>query len=38
MPIDYLWWPRQLQPISVDFKGFDPNPVNEAWNCWEWSI
>jgi peptide/nickel transport system substrate-binding protein len=38
MPDDYLWWPRQLQPISVDFKGFDPNPVNEAWNCWEWSI
>ena len=38
MPDDYLWWPRQLQPVSVDFKGFDPNPVDEAWNSWEWSI
>jgi peptide/nickel transport system substrate-binding protein len=38
MPDDYLWWPRQLQPVSVDFKGFDPNPVDEAWNAWEWSI
>ncbi len=38
MPLDFLWWPRQLQPISTDFQGFDPNPVDEAWNCWEWSI
>jgi peptide/nickel transport system substrate-binding protein len=38
MPQDFLWWPRQLQPISVDFKGFAPNPVNEAWNSWEWEI
>ena len=38
MPDDYLWWPRQLQPISIDFRGFDPNPVDEAWNAWEWSI
>ena len=38
MPDDFIWWPRQLQPISVDFKGFAPNPVNEAWNSWEWEI
>ncbi|MBV8424050.1 MAG: hypothetical protein JO349_02580, partial [Candidatus Eremiobacteraeota bacterium] len=38
MPQDFLWWPRQLQPASVDFKGFAPNPVNEAWNSWEWEI
>ncbi len=38
MPQDFLWWPRQIQAVSVDFKGFDPNPVNEAWNSWEWEI
>ncbi|MBV8152125.1 MAG: peptide ABC transporter substrate-binding protein, partial [Candidatus Eremiobacteraeota bacterium] len=38
MPQDFLWWPRQVQSISVDFKGFDPNPVNEAWNAWQWEI
>ncbi|MBV8601269.1 MAG: peptide ABC transporter substrate-binding protein [Candidatus Eremiobacteraeota bacterium] len=38
MPQDFLWWPRQVQSISVDFKGFAPNPVNEAWNSWEWEI
>jgi peptide/nickel transport system substrate-binding protein len=38
MPQDFLWWPRQIQAVSVDFKGFAPNPVNEAWNSWEWEI
>jgi len=34
----YIWWTRQIEPISVDFKGFDPNPVVESWNAWQWSI
>lgn len=38
LPIVYLWFPRQLQPINPDFKGFDPNPVNEAWNAYQWEI
>jgi peptide/nickel transport system substrate-binding protein len=38
LPIVYIWFPRQLQPISRDFKGFAPNPVNEAWNAYEWNI
>ena len=38
MPQDFLWWPRQIQAVSVDFKGFAPNPVDEAWNSWEWEI
>ncbi len=38
VPENYLWFPRQLQPISPDFKGFTPNPVNEAWNAYEWEI
>jgi peptide/nickel transport system substrate-binding protein len=38
LPIVYLWFPRQLQPIAPDFKGFAPNPINEAWNAYEWEI
>ena len=34
----FIWWTRQMEPISVDFKGFDPNPVIESWNAWQWSI
>jgi peptide/nickel transport system substrate-binding protein len=37
-PYVYFWWTRQMEPISVDFKGFDPNPVVESWNAWQWSI
>jgi peptide/nickel transport system substrate-binding protein len=37
-PQIFLWWTRQLEPISVDFKGFDPNPVIESWDAWKWSI
>jgi len=38
VPEDYLWFPRQAQPINPAFKGFAPNPVNEAWNAYEWEI
>jgi peptide/nickel transport system substrate-binding protein len=37
-PMIYGWWLRQMEPISVDFRGFDPNPVVESWNAWQWSI
>jgi peptide/nickel transport system substrate-binding protein len=37
-PEIFTWWLRQLEPISADFKGFDPNPVVESWNAWQWSI
>jgi len=37
-PVIFLWWQRQQEPISVDFKGFSPNPVVESWNAWQWSI
>jgi len=33
-----FWWRRQPEPVSVDFKGFEPNPVTESWNAWKWSI
>ncbi len=38
LPEIFIWYPRQLQPTNPDFKGFTPNPVNEAWNAYEWEI
>ncbi|MEO6835650.1 MAG: peptide ABC transporter substrate-binding protein [Candidatus Tumulicola sp.] len=37
-PYVFFWWQRQQEAISVDFKGFAPNPVTESWNAWQWSI
>jgi ABC-type transport system substrate-binding protein len=37
-PAIFTAWLRQMEPISVDFHGFDPNPVVESWNAWQWSI
>jgi hypothetical protein len=37
-PTIFFWWQRQQEAISCDFKGFDPNPVVESWNSWQWSI
>jgi peptide/nickel transport system substrate-binding protein len=37
-PYVIFWWQRQQEAISVDFKGFSPNPVVESWNAWEWNI
>jgi peptide/nickel transport system substrate-binding protein len=36
-PILFFWWQRQQEAISVDFHGFDPNPVIESWDAWRWS-
>jgi peptide/nickel transport system substrate-binding protein len=38
VPEIFINWLSQMEPISVDFKGFDPNPVIENWNAWQWSI
>jgi len=38
VPEVYFWDLRQMHPINTDFKGFDPNPVMEPWNAWQWSI
>jgi peptide/nickel transport system substrate-binding protein len=38
VPLDFLWWPKQIQAINPDLRGFDPNPVVETWNAWQWSI
>ncbi len=38
VPQDFLWWPKQIEAINPDLRGFDPNPVVETWNAWTWSI
>jgi peptide/nickel transport system substrate-binding protein len=37
-PFVYRWWPRQIQAVNTDFKGFRPNGIIDNWNAWEWSI
>ncbi|MBV9333138.1 MAG: peptide ABC transporter substrate-binding protein [Candidatus Eremiobacteraeota bacterium] len=37
-PFVFIYWIRQMEPVSVDFRGFDPNPVVESWNAWQWTI
>lgn len=37
-PENYLWFTGFPNPINPDFKGFAPNPINEAWNAYEWEI
>ncbi len=37
-PIDFLWWPRNVQALNPDLHGFDPNPVVETWDVMNWSI
>lgn len=37
-PVIPVWWPRQIQPISPDFKNFTPNAATEAWNAYQWEI
>jgi peptide/nickel transport system substrate-binding protein len=37
-PLVFFWWQRGQDAISIDLHGFDPNPSNEAWNAWKWSI
>jgi peptide/nickel transport system substrate-binding protein len=38
VPEIFVYWNRSMEPISVNFKGFDPDPAQEGWNAWQWSI
>lgn len=38
VPEVFVWYGRFPQAINPDFKGFDPNPISEAWNAHLWSI
>jgi peptide/nickel transport system substrate-binding protein len=33
-----IWYSRNPEATNPDFKGFAPNPVNEAWNAYQWEI
>jgi peptide/nickel transport system substrate-binding protein len=37
-PFVYLWWPRQIEAVNTDLKGFRPNGIVESWNAYQWSI
>ena len=37
-PFVYLWWPRQIEAVNTDLKGFRPNGIIENWNAYQWSI
>ena len=37
-PFVYLWWPRQIEAVNTDLKGFRPNGIVENWNAYQWSI
>ncbi|HEX3469381.1 MAG TPA: hypothetical protein VHT05_14970 [Candidatus Elarobacter sp.] len=37
-PEVYIWWPRQIEAVNTDLKGFRPNGVAEDWNAYQWSI
>jgi peptide/nickel transport system substrate-binding protein len=38
LPEIIVWYARFPQATNPDFKGFAPNPVNEAWNAYQWEI
>ncbi len=38
VPEIVVWYARNPQATNPDFKGFAPNPVNEAWNAYQWEI
>jgi peptide/nickel transport system substrate-binding protein len=38
VPMDFLFWQRQVQAVNPDLHGFDPNPVTEDWDIYRWSI
>jgi len=38
LPEVVIWYTRFPQATNPDFKGFAPNPINEAWNAYQWEI
>jgi len=38
VPLDFLLWYKDIQPLNPDLKGFDPNPVTDTWDAYRWSI
>lgn len=38
VPVVFVWYQRFIQAHNPDFKNFTPNPINEAWNAYQWEI
>jgi peptide/nickel transport system substrate-binding protein len=38
LPVACIWWPRIAYGYNPALHGFAPNPVDEAWNAWRWSL
>jgi peptide/nickel transport system substrate-binding protein len=38
VPYVYLWWPRAIEMMNSDVRGFAPNGIVEDWNAYAWSI
>jgi peptide/nickel transport system substrate-binding protein len=37
-PYVYLWWPRAIEAVNSDLRGFRPNGIIEDWNAYAWSF
>jgi peptide/nickel transport system substrate-binding protein len=38
VPYVYLWWPRAIEAVNSDLRGFRPNGIIEDWNAYQWSF
>jgi peptide/nickel transport system substrate-binding protein len=38
VPYVYLWWPRAIEAVNSDLRGFAPNGIVETWNAHAWSF
>jgi peptide/nickel transport system substrate-binding protein len=37
-PIDFVFWPKNVDGYDARLKGFAPNPEVSTWNAEEWSF
>ena len=37
-PIDFVFWPKNVDAYDSRLKGFAPNPVTASWNAEDWSF
>jgi len=38
VPYVYIWWPRAIEAVNSDLRGFRPNGIVEGWNAYAWSF
>ncbi len=36
-PIDFVYWPKNVDAFDARLRGFSPNPVIASWNAEDWS-